>query len=206
VASSPPIQRPRLRPGGFLPLDLEAFRAHAWEEGGLCFAVCGAPPGCTETVPIDDGVQLVTHLHGQVLSADEDRIVFELGDDRVAVRALLPRGLGLATLAGRFVRVTVSLLCHPRRPPTVDAVFRDEGGSVLLWARDGAPPTAREAACGAVRIASSPSGPRLAVVTAHGARTLAARDPAQVRTPAGAFVVLPIRVAPDGAAFVFLRR
>ncbi len=206
VTSSPPILRSEPLAGPTADLDVDLYAAAGREDGTVCFAVQGGPPGSSRTHDLGGGsVGIATVLRGRILSVGSDLIEMDAGGFPVRIRYLIPGGVSLEPLAGHVVELQVGLLLHRDRGPTVDAVIRDTDGLLLLWARDGSLPSDRESQGVVVRVAQAPGGPpRLVFATPGSLSSVTAGGSARVDLDGG-LMGLALRVAADDAAFCLVR-
>ena len=204
MASAPPILRRSELPPARAAVDADALDRRS--EGTVCFAVEGAPLGSSTTEDLGPGaVAIRTVVRGRVLAVEPSGLEIDVGGAIARLRCLLPAAVSLDPLAGHVVTATVTLFLHRHRAPTVDATVLDEAGRLLLWARDGALPSDREAHGVAVRVAQAPGGAsRLIFAAAH---ALASARSGEAACLAGDVDLLAValRVAPDDAAFVLVR-
>ena len=204
MASAPPILRRSELPPARAAVDAGALDRRA--EGTVCFAVEGSPLGSSSTEDLGAGaVAIRTVVHGRVLSVEPAGLELDVAGSIVRIRCLLPEAVSLEPLAGHVVTATVSLFLHRHRAPTVDMTVLDEEGRLLLWARDGALPSDREAHGVAVRVAQAPGGTsRLVFAAPHALASARAGEAACLVTDVDLLAVA-LRVAPDDAAFVLVR-
>jgi len=205
MASSPPIVHPSSRPPAAPALDSMRFATEGRFEEDVCFALEGAPTGSTRTVVRCGTVAMTTVVSGRVVEASADGLLLRGPAGAVRLRALLPRGVSLAPLLGRHVRLEVAQILYADRPATLDVAI-EEGGVLLLWARDGALPRDRYARGLALRASHGPGGtPRLAVAGPGGLRSGGPHEVADVDTETGPCRMLALRVSTGEASFVLLR-
>lgn len=203
--SSPPTPRDDRARALVRVASAEAF---VLDEGVIFFSVEGAPTeACrTETAP-DGSLTFTTTLQGPVTAVQPDELVLDVRGHRVVVRHLLPGAIDLSGLLESRVLVTVQQRYRGRGRATIDAEIRDAGGRLVLWARDGRLPSDADARGLSMRVCLDPDGHhRLALSQAQGVVSLAAPGIVRVERDGVTHDALLIRLGPDDASFVILRR
>jgi hypothetical protein len=141
---------------------------------------------------------------GRIAEVSPGRVVLANPyDDLLEIRLRVP-GLDMSPLVGSTVSVQISQRRGPERT-TVDAVFRDTRGSLVLWARDGVLPGGRGAMGVTMRIGQDAGERALEVVGRSG--TLILRQGATAETSVGLVPVTfaAVRVGEADAAFIGVR-
>ena len=192
-AAAPRLDRARLH---FLPID-EAKISIAFETSLLGFA--------ETTTSIDLDEEPGAHrARGRVAEVSPGRLVLANPyGDLLQIRVRVP-GLDLSPLVGATLSVQISHRPGPERT-TIDAVFRDTRGALVVWARDGAPPGGRGAMGVTVRLAHDAESRALEIHGRSGALSL--RPGATGDTAVGLSLVTfaALRVSDDDAAFFAVR-
>ena len=207
MASAPPALRQSDLPPPLPAVEAGMLAGDYRADASVCFAVEAAPVGSSTTVDLGGGALAIrTVVRGRVLSVEPTALEIDHQGILVRLRYLLPAGVSLEPLAGHVVEARVDLLFHRHRAATVDAVVHDEHGRLLLWARDGALPSDREAQGVAVRVAQAPGGPPRLIFAAPGVLASVKAGMRVLLDGDLDLVALPLRVAADDAAFVLVRR
>jgi hypothetical protein len=192
-AAAPRLDRARLR---FLPLD-ETQISIAFETSLLGFA--------DTTTSIDLDEEPGAHrARGRVAEVSPGRLVLANPyGDLLQIRVRVP-GLDLTPLLSATLSVQISHRPGPERP-TIDAVFRDTRGALVLWARDGAPPGGRGAMGVTVRLARDAESHVFEVSGRSGTLSLRAGMTGDTAVGLSPVTFAALRVGHDDAAFFAVR-
>ncbi len=198
AASLPPTSGPRL--------DRAKLRFLSADEAGLSVAFETSLLGFADTsTSVDPEEEEGSHrARGRLTEVSPGRIVLANSyGDLLQIRLRVP-ALDLSPLVGSTLSVQLSHRPGPGRT-TIDAVFRDSRGALVLWARDGAVPGGRGAMGVTVRLARDSSEPVLEVSGRTGTLQLrpgTSGDAAIGLTPV---VFAALRVGASDASFFAVR-
>ncbi len=143
---------------------------------------------------------LVTKFRGEVVRATRDLLVVDTGH---AYRKLIARAsteLGLEALLGLQLAVQHRLEIEPMKRITTDFTIRDASGDLLLWARDGRPPTMPRGKV-LIQSAHEDSAPNMLMAGVTGMHRISQGITTKVQTADGSFLASALRVNDEELAF-----
>lgn len=143
---------------------------------------------------------LVTRVKGEVVQATRDMLVIDSGRNYRKLIARASTELGLEALLGLRLSVQHRLEIEPMKKVTTDFTIRDTAGDLLLWARDGRPPTMPRGKL-LIQSADNEAEPSMLMAGVGGLQRISQGVTTKVQTEDGSYLASALRVDTGDLAF-----
>lgn len=143
---------------------------------------------------------LVTRVKGEIIRATRDTLIIDAGQSYRRIIARASTELGLEALLGLRLSIQHRLEIEPLKRITTDFTIRDSTGDLLLWARDGRPPTMPRGKL-LIQSAENDPAPNMLMTGVGGLQRISQGVTTKVQTEDGSYLASALRVGEADLAF-----